>query len=735
MTLQARYTVRRKIADGGTAEIFLAIQRGAHGFEKSVVLKRIFPALYSDPQFRNMLIDEAHVAMSLNHSNIVQVLDLGEADGQYVLALELVDGWNLDSVLRRSRALNATISPALALYITAEVCRALAYAHAKVGANDKPIGIVHRDISPHNVLLSEQGEVKLTDFGIAKTHSRRESSIGNIIKGKIAYMAPEQASGGALDSRSDLFSVGTMLYVMVCHRYPFDAPTDLEVLLLVQNGEFEPPENVVPALNPEIYRVIKRALAKDPDARYQRAEEMLIDVEQVMRTGFRAVGQTELKRWLQDLSTQDNVLPLTRQPLVERTEDAPAEGETLELKGVGTTTPSPAVPSPPLAGNLSQGAPSGPLRLTDSGRIRPPPPAAAMAVGKRPPTDPGVPVVRLGGGPESGPSTTPKGGSGSATATASNATAGDKGRPKDGAAARRGSRRKASRVAKAGAHRAQTTPLPPVGTQVPQPPVTRAQTSVPSGGTVAAPAEGLDTARITRPRSKRSWLLGSGAATAALLVVVLVRACGADGPAPGTKAADNPLLKPGTNPVSGSIVVPPAAPPASGSGTAVTTDPGIVPGTAPGIAPPPVKLAQSPTAVAPPAGSSGLAGDGSRSPAGTAVAPDDSVDAGPNVPTKMIVSLMSTPPGAQVATTKRILGVTPVNVRLKVGQRYALTFSLPGYELGTKHVRIEETGDQEVNAVLRKEGTPSKGPAGAAASQSPPGTKGDKGRIQRLFAR
>ncbi|MEO8214191.1 MAG: serine/threonine-protein kinase, partial [Myxococcales bacterium] len=302
MTLQARYTVRRKIADGGTAEIFLAIQRGAHGFEKSVVLKRIFPALYADPQFRNMLIDEAHVAMSLNHSNIVQVLDLGEADGQYVLALELVDGWNLDSVLRRSRALNATISPALALYITAEVCRALAYAHAKVGANDKPIGIVHRDISPHNVLLSEQGEVKLTDFGIAKTHSRRESSIGNIIKGKIAYMAPEQASGGALDSRSDLFSVGTMLYVMVCHRYPFDAPTDLEVLLLVKNGEFEPPENVVPGLNPEIYRVIKRALAKDPDARYQRAEEMLIDVEQVMRTGFRAVGQTELKRWLQDLS-------------------------------------------------------------------------------------------------------------------------------------------------------------------------------------------------------------------------------------------------------------------------------------------------------------------------------------------------------------------------------------------------------------------------------------------------
>src|SRR3954469_14553776 len=133
MTQHARYTILRKIADGGTAEIFLATQRGAKGFEKPVVLKRIFPAYYADPQFRNMLTDEAHIAMSLNHSNIVQVLDLGEADGQYVLALELVDGWTLDAVLRRVRAANASIPPAIALYLTAEVCRALAYAHAKTG--------------------------------------------------------------------------------------------------------------------------------------------------------------------------------------------------------------------------------------------------------------------------------------------------------------------------------------------------------------------------------------------------------------------------------------------------------------------------------------------------------------------------------------------------------------------------------------------------------------------------
>ncbi|MES1206534.1 MAG: protein kinase, partial [Pseudomonadota bacterium] len=388
MSLQARYTILRKIADGGTAEIFLATQHGAHGFEKTVVLKRIFPAFYADPQFRNMLVDEAHIAMTLNHSNIVQVLDLGEADGQYVLAMDLVDGWTLDAVLRRARALNTGLPPALALYLTAEVCRALAYAHAKSGADDKPLGIVHRDISPHNVLLSEQGEVKLTDFGIAKARNRRESSLGNIIKGKIAYMSPEQASGAPIDSRSDLFSVGTMLYVMACLSYPFDAPTDLEMLLLVKSGEGVPPETARPGLNPEIYRVLHRAMAKAPADRYQRAEDMLVDVETVMRVAFRAVGQTELKRWLQDLSMRDGVPPLTRAPGAPWT-PPPGQSahETLELKGVGTTLPPPgpvaaAHPAHPAPAPRPQRVPLPPVRTGLAGKLRPPPPAAAMAVGK-----------------------------------------------------------------------------------------------------------------------------------------------------------------------------------------------------------------------------------------------------------------------------------------------------------------------------------------------------------------
>ena len=369
MSLASRYTILRKIADGGTAEIFLAKQHGAQGFEKTVVLKRIFSAFYADPQFRHMLVDEAHVAMTLNHSNIVQVLDLGEAEGRYFLALELVDGWTLDRILRRSKAAGVPFPPALALYLTAEICRALAYAHGKKRPEGSSLGIVHRDVSPHNVLLSEQGEVKLTDFGIAKAETSRERSVGNLIKGKIAFMSPEQASAGALDERSDLFSVGTMLYVMITRRHPFDAPTDYETLMLVKSGDFMPPETARPGLNPELYRVIRKAMARSPSDRYQKAEEMLVDVEQVMRLAFRAVGQTELQRWLADLTTKDGVPPLTR----EAPPEPPASRST-----VG-----------PLRGG--DGQESGlVLNLDDAvevkrGVSRPPPPPAATEVMSHPP--------------------------------------------------------------------------------------------------------------------------------------------------------------------------------------------------------------------------------------------------------------------------------------------------------------------------------------------------------------
>jgi serine/threonine-protein kinase len=295
-----------KLADGGMAEIFLATQHGAEGFEKPIVLKRILTPYSADPQFRNMMLDEAHISMSLQHSNIAQVLDLGVAGGRYFLALELVDGWDLERILQRAYGAGIVWPAALSLYVVACVCRALAYAHAKA-RDGKPLGIVHRDISPNNVLISDQGEVKLTDFGIAKAQRKREQTAAGVIKGKVAYMSPEQGLGTSIDKRSDIFSVGSLLYRMVTEKLPFEAPDDMESLLKVQKADFPPPDKVKPTVGPGVAGIIMRAMRLAPSERYQSADEMLIDVERVLRNEFHSAGQTELKLWLEQLARRDEV--------------------------------------------------------------------------------------------------------------------------------------------------------------------------------------------------------------------------------------------------------------------------------------------------------------------------------------------------------------------------------------------------------------------------------------------
>jgi serine/threonine-protein kinase len=328
-----RYHISRKIADGGMAEIFLGSQRGVEGFERPVVLKRILQSLVADPQFRHQMIDEAHVAMSLNHSNIVQVLDLGQMAGRYFLVLELVDGWDLNQIVNRAVAAGVALPPEVSLYIAGEVCRALGYAHSKT-RDGKPLGIVHRDISPHNILVSEQGEVKLTDFGIAKAMGRREHTGHGIIKGKLAYMSPEQASGHEVDGRSDLFSLGTVLYLLATGKRPFEAPTDLEALVRVRQCSFDAPEKAAPKLSREFARVIMRAMQLLPSDRYQNAEEMLVDLESVQRSTYRPAGQTELKRWLAELQQKDHVPSISKavgQPVAQVDSDAIPMADSAEL--------------------------------------------------------------------------------------------------------------------------------------------------------------------------------------------------------------------------------------------------------------------------------------------------------------------------------------------------------------------------------------------------------------------
>jgi len=385
MPAKSRYKLQHKIADGGMAEIYLGIQRGAEGFERPVVLKRILPHLLSEPQFKNLMIDEAHVAMTLLHSNVVQVLDLGQAKGRYYLVLEFVDGWDLNRILNRLAETKLVLPPSLALFIASEVCRALAYAHAKT-RNGEPMGIVHRDVSPHNVLVSEQGEVKLTDFGIAKAMVRRENTVEGVIKGKLAFMSPEQASGNKLDHRSDLFSVGTLLYLMTTGQRPFTAPTDLETIFRVQQCQYPPPRDINKAIPASLAKLISRSMALQPSKRFPNAESMLDAIEDLQRRHFEPAGKTELKRWLAELERLDGIPSIGRAALLRTSSRGTIELDQsdieFEMPGEAPRRPRPSLPPPRKSASLPARPPTGSVRpplLTERSALDVPQPVPSPA--------------------------------------------------------------------------------------------------------------------------------------------------------------------------------------------------------------------------------------------------------------------------------------------------------------------------------------------------------------------
>lgn len=324
----AHYRVVRKIAHGGMAEIFLALQQGAEGFQKQVVLKRILPALASDPSFVRMLVDEAHIASTLNHSNLVQVLDLRHSGNEYFLVLEFVDGWSLEQVRRRAQKAKLKLPLPLALYVVGALSRALGYVHSRT-RKGRALGIVHRDVTPQNVLLSAEGEVKLADFGIAKALGKREKSATGVIKGKFAYMSPEQAAGEELDGRSDLFSVGTVLYLLTTGRKPFDGATDLDVIMQVRKARYEKPSAFKSDFNPDVERFIARALRANRERRWQTAEQMADRIEAILAKLGQPSGPAALKRWLETLSNRDGVRSAAHAEAEER--DATERDSAIEL--------------------------------------------------------------------------------------------------------------------------------------------------------------------------------------------------------------------------------------------------------------------------------------------------------------------------------------------------------------------------------------------------------------------
>ncbi|MCA9610680.1 MAG: serine/threonine protein kinase, partial [Myxococcales bacterium] len=227
-----KYTLIRQIALGGMAELFLALQRSVAGFEKLIVVKRVLPHLAKDDSFIEMLLAEARIAATLNHPNIAHVYDVGKADGRFYIAMEHVNGEDLRSLVRQMKKKGVTAFPLEhALAIVLGCCAGLAYAHDKRDLDGEPMGIVHRDVSPQNILVTFTGDVKLVDFGIAKAgRGQMEDTGSGQLKGKVPYMSPEQAQGLHLDNRSDIFSLGIMLFELCTGRRLFRGKNEMETL-------------------------------------------------------------------------------------------------------------------------------------------------------------------------------------------------------------------------------------------------------------------------------------------------------------------------------------------------------------------------------------------------------------------------------------------------------------------------------------------------------------------------
>jgi TonB family protein len=309
-----QYTLLERIAVGGMAEVWKARMRGVEGFQKTVAIKRILPHMTDNAEFVGMFIDEAKLAAQLSHPNIVHIYDLGKIGRDYYIAMEYVEGRDLRSLLNAARKKGLRLPLGLALLIAARLASALDYAHRKRDFEDREMGLVHRDVSPQNVLLTSDGDVKLCDFGIAKAVSKASHTQVGALKGKLQYMSPEQAWGRPIDGRSDIFSLGAVLFEMVTGERLFPGDSELSVLEAVRQGRIRSPRQVDPSIPPEVDEIVTRALAIEPQDRFASAGEMKQRIEAALAALSPSPGPTDLAAFIQRV--------LSAEPVVEKSEPA-----------------------------------------------------------------------------------------------------------------------------------------------------------------------------------------------------------------------------------------------------------------------------------------------------------------------------------------------------------------------------------------------------------------------------
>ncbi|MCP4606619.1 MAG: protein kinase [Proteobacteria bacterium] len=359
-----KYYLLDRISVGGMAEVFKAKAFGVEGFERLIAVKRILPSIAEDEEFITMFIDEAKIAVQLQHANIAQIFDLGKVSDSYFIALEYVSGKDMRSIFDRMRNNGQAIPIPMAAYITMKICEGLDYAHNKKDAAGRDLNLVHRDVSPQNVLVSYDGETKIIDFGIAKAAGKAGKTQAGILKGKFGYMSPEQVRGLPLDRRSDIFAVGICLWEMVTGERLFVGESDFSTLEKVRNVEITPPSTYNRRINEDVEKIVLKALSKEVEDRYQSAMDLHDDLQSWMYTSGSFFTRKDLGAFMQEVFR------------------AGMEKEAASVEGFGEIVLS-TVPPPPKAvsrptgtdrGFAHPGAPPLPPKSDRPARSSPPPP-------------------------------------------------------------------------------------------------------------------------------------------------------------------------------------------------------------------------------------------------------------------------------------------------------------------------------------------------------------------------
>lgn len=288
-----KYRLIERLATGGMAEIFKAGVQAADGSERIVVIKRLHRSMSEDMELTKMLVDEARISVLLDHPNIGQVFDLGVIQNQYYIVMAFIDGMDALQILDAMKLRREFLPIPAAIHIISEVCAALQYAHTLAGPDGRPLGIVHRDVSPQNIMVSFDGQVRLVDFGIAKARMRAQTTQAGVIKGKFYYMSPEQAHGNHVDGRSDVFSAAMVLYEMLAAQSPYNDVSDAELLRAVRMANFPPLSAYRRDIDPRLEQIVMTALQRDPNLRFPSAEAFRHALEEYARFTYPPVNHRE----------------------------------------------------------------------------------------------------------------------------------------------------------------------------------------------------------------------------------------------------------------------------------------------------------------------------------------------------------------------------------------------------------------------------------------------------------